>query len=131
MKLIKTFAIAALIFVASNTLSAQTVSSKWPALNTYEQVITRINNGVEHANPNVISGFAGTLNHFAQELTATAIPNAFKTSQIQEAVAKLQAQSLKLSTMVDGKQSDAALKPVFLETYATYQQLLGYMSKVK
>ncbi|HEX8562917.1 MAG TPA: hypothetical protein VF676_08055 [Flavobacterium sp.] len=128
MKLLKTFALFALIF-AANSLSAQSVTSKWPAMKTYDDVITRINNGVVQGNPNVITNFTKTLAHFSQELTAKEIPAEYKTKKIQDAVAKLQKQTQQLDEMVAAKNPDATLKPVFLETYATFQQITQYMGE--
>lgn len=126
MKFIKSVAIVALIF-AANTLSAQSVSSKWPAMKTYEEVITRINNGVEQGNQHVITAFATTLNNASDKLSVD-VPAEFKSnSNLMAVVGKMQTQSQKLNELVASKATDAKLKPVFQETYASFQEALRYM----
>ncbi len=130
MKLIKSIAIVALLF-AANTLSAQSAASKWPAMKTYEEVITRINNGVEQGNQHVITGFTNTLNYASGRLT-TDVPAEFKSNaKLMTAVAKMQSQTQKLNDLVASKAPDATLKPVFLETYGMFQEVLGHMTSKK
>jgi hypothetical protein len=130
MKSIKALVIIALVF-ATNIITAQSVAAKWPAMQTYETVITRINNGVEQNNESVIKSFTGTLFHFSQELTTSTVPTEFKTAKITEAVVKLQNQTKKLNDMVAGGSTDASMRPVFKETYSLFQDVLKMMTNVK
>ena len=130
MKAIKTLAILAILFTA-NMMSAQSVTSKWPALKTYEDVITRIDNGVQQGNQESISAFTGTLQSFSQQLTATPIPAQFNNLQMKEAVIKLQQLTTKLNNLVEKKATNDTLKPVYLETYAAFKLVVGLMSASK
>jgi len=131
MKFIKTFAILAILF-AANTLTAQAVASKWPAMKSFEEVITRINNGVEQNNLGVISSFTGTLQSFSQRLTTEEIPTAYKNNQkLQAAITKMQGQTNKLNELVIAKAPEASLKTAYLETYATFEQVRKHLKETK
>ena len=130
MKIIKAFAILALLFSA-NVMSAQSVAGKWPALKTYDEVISRINNGVEQNNIEAIRAFSSTLESFSQRLTATEIPSSFNKPAIKTSVTTLQNKTKTLNDLVAAKGSDANLKAAFMDAYGQYQQVLSLMADVK
>ncbi len=120
MKLIKTFALFTFLFVATS-ITAQNSTAKWPAMKSYEEVVTRINNGVSQGNDKVIAGFAQTLQHFSNELTSKPTPAEFRTKKIKDAITKLQTQTTALSEKAAANADDPNLKPMFLDVFSQYR----------
>ena len=130
MKILKTFAILTLLFTAT-TLTAQSAKIAWPAMDSYDQVINRINTGVEQGNDASIASFAGTLYNFSERLISKGVPTQYDSKKIRDGVAQLQAQTKKLNDLVLAKSPNASLKPIFLETYMQFRQVQNLIQNAK
>ena len=130
MKLVKTFALLAFLFVATS-VSAQNYSAKWPAMKSYEEVVNRINSNVNQGNDQAIAGFAQTLQHFSNELSAKPAPTEFTTKKIKEAITKLQTQTLALTQKAAANANDPNLKPLFLDVLSQYRIVVNMLQNSK
>ncbi|RZJ28926.1 MAG: hypothetical protein EOO48_08760 [Flavobacterium sp.] len=121
----------AVLFFASQTISAQTAFDKWPAMKTFHEVMARVYHPVEDGNLGAVKDYAATLDKTAQDLSTKDIPAEFKTKQMMAGIAKLQEQTATLKKLVATHASDEDLKTAVTQAHETFHQLVGMCSGEK
>ncbi len=123
MKYIKTLAIVAFVF-AANSLSAQAIQG-WPAMKEFHEVMSRSFHPTEQGNFEPLRNFAETLAFKAGELSTKDIPKEYKTKELMEKIAKLQAKTQEIAKLVKAKAADQALKQPISDAHDIFHEIVG------
>ena len=121
----------AVLFFATQTLSAQTAFDKWPAMKTFHEVMARVYHPVEDGNLAPVKDYAQTLDNTAKDLSVKAIPAEFKTEAVMNAIARLQQQTAALRKLVATRASDADLKDAITAAHETFHGIVGMCTNEK
>jgi len=129
MKLIKSlFAIA--FFFAINTVSAQSIASKWPQLNDFQELLVKTFEPAGEGNFGPIKNSSEYLVEKAQALEVATMPQDLRNAKADEAVVVLKRQTKLVAELVRTNASDVEIMKAFQKLNETYDRLLGlYQTK--
>ena len=130
MKTCKVYAAIAVFFIL-NSVSAQAVTDKWPAIKAFHEVMSRAFHPTEEGNFAVLKDNAETLMNRAQELSKQAVPQEYQTKSIMGSVARLQDKTTEVNNLVKAKASDAQLKTAIAEAHDIFHEIIGLCSNEK
>jgi hypothetical protein len=130
MKHVKAFLIIVLVFVA-NTISAQSVTEKWPAIKTFHEVMSQTFHPAEEGNLAPIKARSEEMALKAEMILKSDIPEEFKTATILAAAEKLQLKSKKLHLLITSKADDAAIVKLLTNLHDTFHEIVGLCSSEK
>ena len=130
MKQIKAFLIIAFIF-AVNTMSAQSVTEKWPAIEAFHEVLSQTFHPAEKGNLAPIKARSEEMMLKAAALLKSDIPEEFRTNQILASAEKLQLKSKKLHQLVTSKASDDDIVKSLTNIHDTYHEIVGLCTAEK
>jgi hypothetical protein len=122
--------IAFLLF-ASATVSAQSVSDKWPAIKAFHEVISATFHPSEEGNLQPIKKRSKELLLRAEAILKSDIPVEFKTPQIIKSAKKIQVKTKALHKMIVAKATDAAITKSLNEVHDIFHEIQGLCSKGK
>lgn len=123
MKLIKSlFAIA--FFFAVNTISAQSVTEKWPQLNDFQELLVKTFEPAGEGNFNPIKNSCEYLVEKAQALDVTTMPQDLRNVKADEIVAVLKRDTKLVAELIRTKASDVEIMKSFQKLNETYDRLL-------
>lgn len=125
MKYIKLFAIAVLFF-ATQTVSAQANANKWPAMKTFHEVLNRVYKPVQtDGNLASVKAYSETLDREARALSASDVPASIKTKELMAAVKVLQENTHTVNKLVKTNGSDEDIKKAINEVNATHNKIMA------
>ena len=130
MKHVKAFLFLALIF-AANTITAQSVTEKWPAMKEFHEVMSQTFHPAEEGNLAPIKARSEEMMKKATAILVSDIPTEFRTEPILAAAEQLQLKSKNLHTMVTSNASDAAITKSLADLHNTFHRIVGLCSSGK
>lgn len=130
MNIIKTIFVFAVLFIC-NTISAQSISEKWPAIKAFHGVMSQTFHPSEEGNLAPIKSRSAEMVEKAEALLKSEIPAEYKTERILVAAQKLQIDSKKLDRMVKSNVSDAEITKALSELHDTFHQIMGLCKNEK
>jgi hypothetical protein len=130
MKLIKSFVILTLLFVA-NTVTAQSTFDKWPALKEFHEVMSQTFHPAEEGNFAPIKARSEEMMSKAAMLLKTEIPQEFRTNSILASAERLQLKSKALHKLVLSNAPDAAILKSITDLHETFHEIVGLCSEPK
>jgi hypothetical protein len=130
MKIIKSlFAFAA--FFALNSVSAQTVTERWPEIRAYHEVISKTFHSSEEGNLDPIKTHSELLVEKAEALSVENMPEEFRSPKLIESLVILKKETKKVNDMVQRKQSDAEIKKALATLHDTFHKIVGLCKEEK
>lgn len=120
-----------LLFIAANSISAQTTFEKWPAIKNFHEVISQTFHPSEEGNLKPIKDRSGELATKAYALSTEAIPAEFKNDKILASIEKLKEKSASLDKLVKEKASDADITKSLVEVHDEFHNIVGLCSETK
>ena len=130
MKHIKALLIIAFIF-AANTISAQSITEKWPAMKEFHEVMSQTFHPAEEGNLAPIKARSEEMKLKAEALLKSDIPKEYKTNLIMGSAGKLQYKSAYLHKLVTTKASDEAILKSITDLHETFHEIVGLCSAEK
>ncbi len=124
MKLVKSlFAIA--FFFAVNTISAQSVTEKWPQLNDFQELLVKTFEPAGEGNFGPIKNSCEQLVEKAQALDVATMPQELKNAKADETVFVLKRQTKLVAELVRTKASDVEIMRAFQKVNEVYDRLVS------
>lgn len=130
MKHVKAFLFLALIF-AVNTITAQTVTEKWPAMKDFHEVMSQTFHPAEEGNLAPIKARSEEMMIKAAAILKSDIPQEFRTEPILAAAEQLQLKSKSLHNLVITNASDATIVKLLADLHNTFHRIVGLCSENK
>ena len=130
MKYFKTLLFLAFLFVA-NTISAQSMSEKWPSIKAFHGVMSQTFHPAEEGNLEPIKKRSQEMVEKADALSKNEIPAEYKTKAILASIEKLQKNAKELNKMVADKVKDVDLTKKLSETHDIFHEIMGLCSSEK
>jgi hypothetical protein len=130
MKHIKAFLIIAFIFVA-NTISAQSVTEKWPVIKEFHGVMSQTFHPAEEGNLAPIKARSEEMMLKAAAILKSDIPEEFNTDAILASAEKLQIKSKRLHKLVTSQASDEEILKSITDLHDTFHEIVGLCSAEK
>lgn len=130
MKHVKAFLIIAFVFVA-NTISAQSVTEKWPAIKEFHEVMSQTFHPAEEGNFAPIKARSEEMMLKAAAILKSDIPEEFRTPSILASAEKLQLKSKKLHQLVTSNAADEAILKRLTDLHNTFHEIVGLCSAEK
>lgn len=122
MKFVK-FIIVAVAFLAVQTISAQSVTSKWTSLREYHELLSKTFHPAENGNFTAIKNSHDYLVQKAEALDVTTMPADFKTPIVVENVAVLKKLTKKLSELITNKAPDVEILRMFQNVHDVFHKI--------
>ncbi|MEN9336142.1 MAG: hypothetical protein RLZZ500_1129 [Bacteroidota bacterium] len=122
MKFVK-FIIAAVAFLAVQTISAQSVTSKWTQLHEYHELLSKTFHPAENGNFTAIKNSHDYLVQKAEALDVTTMPSDLKTPAVVENVAVLKKLTKKLSELITNKAPDVEILRMFQNVHDVFHKI--------
>ena len=130
MNFIKTVAIALVLFFA-NTISAQSVTEKWPAIKTFHGVMSQTFHPAEEGNLAPIKARSQEMVEKAEALLKSDIPAEFKTPAIMASAERIQIKSKALNKMILAGATDAEIVKKLTDLHETFHEIVGLCGSEK
>lgn len=130
MKIIKSLLVLGLFFVI-NTVSAQSMSEKWPAIKAFHGVMSQTFHPAEEGNLEPIKKRSQEMVDKAAALSTLEIPKEYKTKNILASIEKLQINTKELHKMVEGKSNDQEIVKKLTLTHDIFHEIMGLCSSEK
>lgn len=130
MNFIKTVAIALVLFFA-NTISAQSVTEKWPAIKTFHGVMSQTFHPAEEGNLAPIKARSLEMVEKAEALLKSDIPAEFKTPAIMASAERIQIKSKALNKMILAGATDAEIVKKLTDLHETFHEIVGLCGSEK
>lgn len=108
----------AILFISCTSI-AQNLE-KWPAMESVDMIISRMDSNVKQGFDDGLSRFSGTLKHSVDQLSAEQIPSQYKTKVLKKEIKNLQKSADHLNSLVEQKASIATIKQAFSELSKAY-----------
>ena len=121
MKSIKIIAIIAFFFTAN--LSAQ--NAAWPALKTYDDVITRIVAQSQKSDFASVKYYAETLSLKSKALAKAEIPAAYDNKKVKAQIEKLEVKSGEVYTLASANAANSSILEAVKEAEAIYREIVS------
>ncbi|MFY7758375.1 MULTISPECIES: hypothetical protein [Flavobacterium] len=122
MKFVK-FIIAAVAFLAVQTISAQSVTSKWTQLHEYHELLSKTFHPAENGNFTAIKNSHDYLVQKAEALDVATMPADLKTPVVVENVAVLKKLTKKLSELITNKAPDVEILRTFQNVHDVFHKI--------
>ncbi len=122
MKFVK-FIIAAVAFLAVQTISAQSVTSKWTQLHEYHELLSKTFHPAENGNFTAIKNSHDYLVQKAEALDIATMPADLKTPTLVENVAVLKKLTKKLSELITNKAPDVEIMRMFQNVHDVFHKI--------
>lgn len=122
MKFVK-FIIAAVAFLAVQTISAQSVTSKWTQLHEYHELLSKTFHPAENGNFTAIKNSHDYLVQKAEALDVATMPTDLKTPVVVENVAVLKKLTKKLSELITNKAPDVEILRTFQNVHDVFHKI--------
>ena len=122
MKYVK-FIIAAVAFLAVQTISAQSVTSKWTQLHEYHELLSKTFHPAENGNFTAIKNSHDYLVQKAEALDVATMPADLKTPVVVENVAVLKKLTKKLSELITNKAPDVEILRTFQNVHDVFHKI--------
>lgn len=122
MKFVK-FIIAAVVFLAVQTISAQSVTSKWTQLHEYHELLSKTFHPAENGNFTAIKNSHDYLVQKAEALDVATMPADLKTPVVVENVAVLKKLTKKLSELITNKAPDVEILRTFQNVHDVFHKI--------
>lgn len=123
MKLIKSlFAIA--FFFAINSVSAQSIASKWTQLNDFQELLVKTFEPAGEGNFGPIKNSSEYLVEKAQALDVTTMPQDLRNPKADEIIAVLKRDTKLVAELVRTNSSNVEIMKAFQKLNETYDRLL-------
>ena len=124
MKLIKSlFAIVA--FFALNTVSAQSVTERWPQMNTYHEIISKSFHAAEKGNLEIIKNNSENLVTTAESMSVENMPEEFRKPKTIESLVVLKKKTKAVNDLVQRKASDTEIKEALYKLHDVFHKIVG------
>ena len=124
MKIIKSlFAFAA--FFALNTVSAQSITERWPAMKTYDEIITKSFQTAEKGNLEVIKTNSENLVATAESMVVENMPEEYRNPKVIESLVILKRKTKMVNDLVQRKAPDTEIKTALSELHKVFQKFIG------
>jgi hypothetical protein len=130
MKFFKSLLVLGLFFVI-NTVSAQSMAEKWPAIKAFHGVMSQTFHPAEEGNFEPIKKRSQEMVEKAAALSTSDIPSEYKTKAILASIEKLQISTKELNKMVQDKLSDSDLLKKLSLTHDVFHEIMGLCSAEK
>lgn len=130
MKHVKAFLFLALLF-AANTITAQSVTDKWPAMKEFHEVMSQTFHPAEEGNLAPIKARSEEMMKKATAILVLDIPQEFRTEPVLAAAEQLQLKSKNLHNMVITNASDTAIVKLLTDIHNTFHRIVGLCSEKK
>lgn len=130
MNFIKNLAIAAVLFFA-NTIVAQSVTEKWPAIKTFHGVMSETFHPAEDGNLVPIKARSQEMVEKAEALLKSDIPAEFKTPAIMASAERIQIKSKALNKMILAGATDAEIVKKLTDLHETFHEIVGLCGSEK
>lgn len=124
MKLMK-FLFAVAFLFAINNVSAQSVASKWPQLNSFQELLVKTFEPAGEGNFGPIKNSYEYLVEKSEALDVTTMPQDLKNSKADETVAVLKRQTKLLAELIKTNSPNAEIMRAFQKVNETYDRLLS------
>lgn len=124
MKIIKSLlAIAA--FFAFNSVSAQTITERWPEIKAYHEVISKSFHSSEEGNLNPIKLNSELLVERAEALAVENMPEEYRSPKLIESIVVLKKDTKKVNDLVQRKASDDEITKALAALHDTFHKIVG------
>jgi Skp family chaperone for outer membrane proteins len=120
-----------LIFIAANSISAQSTFEKWPAIKNFHEVISQTFHPSEEGNLKPIKERSGEMVTKANALSTEAIPAEFKNEKILASIEKLKEKTASLDKLVKEKASDTDITKSLEVVHDEFHNIVGLCSETK
>lgn len=130
MKHVKAFLFFAVLF-AANTLTAQSVTEKWPVMKEFHDVMSQTFHPAEEGNLAPIKARSEEMMTKAAAILKSDIPKEFRTEPILAAAEQLQIKSKNLHNMVITNAPDAAIVKLMADLHNSFHRIVGLCSEKK
>lgn len=130
MNFIKTLAIAVILFFV-NTITAQSVTEKWPAINSFHGVMSQTFHPAEEGNLAPIKARAQEMVEKAEAILKSDIPAEFKTPAILASAERIQIKSKALNKMILAGATDAEIVKKLTDLHETFHEIVGLCTSEK
>ena len=124
MKLLKSLGVMVLFFTM-HTLSAQSLSEKWPAIKEFHGVMSTTFHPAEEGNLEPIKTRSLEMVEKANALDVTTMPKEFSNDKIKDAVARLQKGAKELHQLVTEKVKDEVLVEKLTSLHDVFHEIVG------
>lgn len=122
MKFVK-FIIAAVAILAVQTISAQSVTSKWTQLHEYHELLSKTFHPAENGNFTAIKNSHDYLVQKSEALDIATMPADLKTPIVVENVAVLKKLTKKLSELITNKAPDVEILRTFQNVHDVFHKI--------
>ena len=115
----------------TNSLIAQTINDKWPAIKEFHEVMSQTFHPAEEGNFTPIKARSEEMWQKASLLLKSDIPQEFRTNSIMDSAEKLQVQSKNLNDLVIANVSDEIIMKSLSDLHNTFHDIMGLCSSDK
>lgn len=130
MKIFKSLLVLSLFFVI-NTISAQSMSEKWPAIKAFHGVMSQTFHPAEEGNLEPIKKRSQEMVDKAAALSTSEIPNEYKTKAILASIEKLQNNTKELHKMIQDKSNDQEIVKKLTLTHDIFHEIMELCTSEK
>lgn len=118
------FTLLALVVAFTVPAGAQSKFDKWPELKAFHSVMSATFHPSEKGNLQPIKERSGEMVEKAKALASSAIPKEFKIKEVEDAVKKLEKDSIALDKLVKDKASDEVIKKALTDLHDTFHLIV-------
>ncbi|WP_333600362.1 hypothetical protein [Flavobacterium sp.] len=124
MKIIKSlFAFAA--FFALNSVSAQTISERWPQIKAYHEIMSKTFHPAEEGNLEPIKSQSELLVKSAEALSVESMPEEFRNPKTIETLISLKKQTKLVDELVQQKAANDEIIKAMTALHDTFHKIVG------
>jgi hypothetical protein len=124
MKIIKSlFAFAA--FFALNSVSARTITERWPQIKAYHELMSQTYHPAEEGNLDLIRNNSELLMQKAEALSVETMPEEFRNPKIIETMLSLKKQTQTVNNLVQNKAGDDEITKALSMLHETLHKIVG------
>jgi len=124
MKIIKSlFAFAA--FFALNSVSAQTISERWPQIKAYHEIMSKTFHPAEEGNLEPIKSQSELLVKSAEALSVESMPEEFRNPKTIETLISLKKQTKLVDELVQQKAANDEILKAMTALHDTFHKIVG------
>ena len=130
MNFIKSLAFVVVLFLA-NSINAQSVTEKWPAIKTFHGVMSQTFHPAEEGNLAPIKARSMEMVEKAEALLKSEIPAEYRTAKIMASAERIQIKSKALHKMILTGATDADITAKLSELHDTFHEIVGLCGSEK
>ncbi|GEM_PF-776732 len=125
MKYFKSLLVIVALF-ALNTISAQSVTDKWPEMRNYQDLLTKVTRDAQKGNFTPLKGNGESLVEYAIAIDANKFPeHVTRTSGLTEKVETLHNETKNLNDIINSKGSNDAILKALDKVNSSFQTVLN------